>query len=177
MNMLSDSFYRWRIVPIQKQYQRDDFDCGYPSLNDYIKKYARQNDQKGIAKAFVALADESNQIAGYYTLSSCAIAYAELPDRDRAKLPSYPIPAVLIGRLAVDRTWQGQGLGSRLLVDALMRALRISQEVGVYAVRVDALDAKAKEFYLRHEFLPFQDVELSLFLPIATIAKVFKELE
>jgi len=119
--MPSESLHRWRIVPIQKQYQRDDFDCGYPSLNDYIKKYARQNDQKVIAKAFVALADESNKIVGYYTLSS--------------------------------------------------------QEVGVYAVRVDALDAKAKEFYLRHEFLPFQDVELSLFLPIATIAKGFKELE
>ncbi|WP_055075637.1 GNAT family N-acetyltransferase [Pseudanabaena sp. 'Roaring Creek'] len=177
MNITSESFHQWRIVPIQKQYQRDGFDCGYPSLNDYIKKYARQNDQKGIAKAFVALPDESNKIAGYYTLSSCAIAYSELPDRDRAKLPSYPIPAVLIGRLAVDRIWQGQGLGSRLLVDALMRALRISQEVGVYAVRVDALDVKAKEFYLRHEFLPFQDVELSLFLPIATIARVFKELE
>jgi GNAT superfamily N-acetyltransferase len=84
---------------------------------------------------------------------------------------------VLIGRLAVDRIWQGQGLGSRLLVDALMRALRISQEVGVYAVRVDALDAKAREFYLSHEFLPFQDVELSLFLPIATIARFFKDLE
>jgi GNAT superfamily N-acetyltransferase len=170
--MVSD--HRWQIVAIEKQYQKEGFDCGNIKLNEYIKKYARQNHEKGIAKTFIAVAEESKKIVGYYTLSSSIIEYELLPDSYRAKLPSYPIPAVLIGKLAVDNSYQRQGLGTYLLVDAVIRSLKISQELGVYAVRVDAIDDKAKAFYLEHEFIPFLDIEHSLFLPIATISKMFK---
>lgn len=164
---------RWRIETIKKQYQKDEFDCGNPNLNDYLKKYARQNHEKGIAKTFVAIAGESKKVAGYYTISSSTIEYGSLPDSYRAKLPSYPIPAILIGKLAVDISSQRQGLGGYLLADAATRALKISQELGVYAIRVDALDDRAKAFYLEYEFIAFQNIKLSLFLPIATVGKLF----
>ncbi len=80
---------------------------------------------------------------------------------------------MLIGKLAVDNSVKGQGLGSELLVDALQRAVRAAQEIGIYAVRVDAIDLQAKKFYLKHEFIPFQDNQLSLFLPMAAIIKEF----
>ena len=165
---------RWNFVPIDKKYQRTHFDCGYPILNDYLKKYARQNHEKGIAKTFVAIPQsQSSQIDGYYTVSASVIEFTSLPKSHQKAMPTYPIPAILIGKLAVDNSVKGQGLGEELLVDALFRAVKTAQEIGIFAVRVDAIDSKAKEFYLKYEFIPFQDQPLSLFLPIKTILKEF----
>ncbi|BAY12482.1 GNAT family N-acetyltransferase [Calothrix sp. NIES-2098] len=173
--MVSDSEARWNFVPIDKQYPRDTFDCGYVILNDYLKKYARQNHNKGIAKTFVAIpASGSLKIDGYYTVSASVIEYESLPESYQRGMPAYPIPAMLIGRLAVDKSMKGQGLGSELLADALYRAVRAAQEIGIFAVRVDAIDLQAKDFYLKYEFIPFQDNELSLFLPMATIMREFQ---
>jgi GNAT superfamily N-acetyltransferase len=172
--MVSDSEDKWNFFPIDKQYQRDAFDCGYAILNDYLKKFARQNHNKGIAKTFVAiLASGSLKIDGYYTVSASVIEYESLPESYQRGIPAYPIPAMLIGRLAVDNSVKGQGLGSELLADALYRAVRAAQEIGILAVRVDAIDFQAKDFYLNYEFIPFQDSELSLFLPMATIIREF----
>lgn len=172
--MVSDSANRWNFVPLDKQYQRDNFNCGNVILNDYLKKYARQNHNKGIAKTFVAIPSSGNlKIHGYYTVSASVIEYESLPESYQRGVPAYPIPAMLIGKLAVDNSVKGQGLGSELLVDALYRAVRASQEIGIFAVRVDAIDLQAKNFYLKYEFIPFQDSELSLFLPIATIIREF----
>ncbi|HEY9701561.1 MAG TPA: GNAT family N-acetyltransferase, partial [Allocoleopsis sp.] len=99
--------------------------------------------------------------------------YESLPQSYQKGIPTYPIPALLIGKLAVDKSAKGQGLGGELLVDALLRTVKISQEIGIFAVRVDAIDLKAKEFYLKYEFISFQDNPLSLFLPITTIIKEF----
>lgn len=165
---------RWDFVPIDKQHQRDAFDCGYPILNDYLKKYARQNHLKGIAKTFIAISSsKSFKIDGYYTVSSSVIEYESLPQSFTKGIPNYPIPAILIGKLAVDNLVKGQGLGGELLVDALLRTVKASQEIGIFAVRVDAIDLKAKQFYLNYEFIPFQDKPLSLFLPITTIKREF----
>ncbi|MEH2262467.1 GNAT family N-acetyltransferase [Nostoc sp.] len=172
--MTNDSEARWNFVPIEKNHQRDSFDCSYAILNDYLKKYARQNHNKGIAKTFVAIpASGSLKIDGYYTVSANVIEYESLPEYYHRGMPAYPIPAMLIGRLAVDNSIKGQGLGGELLADAFYRAVRASQEIGMYAVRVDAIDLQAKEFYLKYEFIPFQDNELSLFLPMATIIREF----
>lgn len=165
---------RWNFVAIDKKHQREHFDCGYPVLNTYLQKYARQNHKKGIAKTFVALPeDKPLKIEGFYTVSASIIEYQSLPESYQKGMPNYLIPAILIGKLAVDISVKGQGLGGELLVDALLRAVKASQEIGLFAVRVDAIDLKAKEFYLRYEFIPFQDRSFSLFLPIATIEQEF----
>jgi GNAT superfamily N-acetyltransferase len=165
---------KWNFVPIHKKYQREHFDCGYPVLDDYIKKYAKQNHEKGIAKTFVAIDDSSSlQVDGFYTLSASTIEFESLSESAQKGLPAYPIPAILIGKLAVDSAAQGQGLGTELLVDALLRAVKAAQDVAVFAVRVDALNSNARDFYLKYEFIPFQDQPLSLFLPIKTIIKEF----
>ena len=162
----------WNFVPIDKKHQRKLFDCGYPELNQYLSRYARQNHLKGVNKAFVATKTATPlKIDGYYTISSSTIAFASFPKSYQQGIPNYPIPAALIGRLAVDVSCQGQGLGSELLVDALTRIVKVSQEIGVYAVRVDAIDEKAQQFYLKYEFIPFTDSPLSLFLPLKTIEK------
>jgi predicted GNAT family N-acyltransferase len=165
---------KWNFVPIHKKYQRDHFNCGYPALDDYIKKYAKQNHEKGIAKTFVAIEDSTSlKVDGFYTLSASTIEFESLPDTSQKGLPAYPIPAILIGKLAVDSAAKGQGLGTELLVDALLRAVKASQDVAVFAVRVDAIDSTARDFYLKYEFIPFQDQPLSLFLPVKTIIREF----
>jgi GNAT superfamily N-acetyltransferase len=165
---------KWAFVPIHKKYQRDHFDCGHRILDDYLKKYAKQNHERGIAKTFVAIDDSlSLKVHGFCTLSASTIEFESLPNSSQKGLPAYPIPAILIGKLAVDGAARGQGLGTELLVDALIRAVKASLEVAVFAVRVDAIDATARNFYLKYEFMPFQDQPLSLFLPIKTIIKEF----
>jgi len=165
----------WNFVPLEKKHNRKDFDCGNQILNDYLRRYARQNDKSGINKTFVATkADTPTVIDGYYTISSSTIDFASVPEEIKKKLPAYPIPAALVGRLAVDSFCQGEGLGTELLVNALLRIVKASLEIGIYAVRVDALDENAKQFYLKHEFIMFEDSPLSLFLPLKTIKREFR---
>lgn len=165
----------WKFIPLEKKHNRKNFDCGNWELNEYLKRYARQNDKSGINKTFVAVKSDTPVIIdGYYTISSSTIDFQSLPEEKRRKLPAYPIPAALIGRLAVDISCQGEGLGTELLVNALWRIVRASSEIGIYAVRVDAIDERAKQFYLCHEFIPFQDSPLSLFLPLKIIKQEFE---
>ena len=166
---------RWNFVPLQKKHNRTMFDCGNDNLNQYLRKYAKQNDKKGISKAFVATKSSSpTAIDGYYTISTSTIEFEFLPQDLARKLPNYPIPAALIGRLAVDLNCQGEGLGEELLVNALFRIVQVSQEIGIYAVRVDAIDESAKQFYLKYELIPFMDNCLSLFLPLKSIRQQFE---
>jgi GNAT superfamily N-acetyltransferase len=158
----------WQIVPLERSHQRDAFDCGEPSLNDYLRRYARQNDDKGICRTFVLLEEGSSIIVGYYTLSSGSIAFETLPD-DHPQLPKYPVPTAHIGRLAVDRTRQGQGLGAKLLVNALKRVRQAADQMGIYAVTVHALNEKAKAFYEVFGFIELKDDKFHLFLPLAAI--------
>ncbi|MBD1900772.1 GNAT family N-acetyltransferase [Trichocoleus sp. DQ-A3] len=162
----------WIFHPLDSSVRKDAFDCGVPKLNDYLKQYAGQNDRKGIAKTFVAIPKEDgNEVVGYYTISMSSITFDSLPEQLRKRLPRYPVPAMLIGQLAVDTSMQGRGLGKRLLMDALSKAVRLADEVGIFAVRVDALDDESKQFYLKYGFVPLIDYKFSLFLPMATILK------
>jgi GNAT superfamily N-acetyltransferase len=159
----------WIFSKIEQSFDKQNFDCGQPILNDYLQKYALQNMKKGYSITFVVTKENSKEILGYYCASASTIEFANLPDSLRKGLPKYPAPAMLIGQLAVDKRMQGQGLGEMLLMHALARAVRISKEMAIFAVRVDALDLPSKKFYLKYGFVPFQDEELSLLLPIKTI--------
>lgn len=158
------------IEPLSAAHDREAFDCGVESLNLYLKRYARQNARNNYGVTYVAVDTPGTmQIAGYYTLANSAVACAVLPEKH---LPPYPIPATLLGRLAVDQSRQGQGLGRDLLIDALQRALRLSASSGSYAVEVAALDETARAFYLRFGFQPLIDDPLHLYLPMKTLQKM-----
>lgn len=169
---MTDHVSALRIEPISKAHQRKTFQCGKPPLDAYLQRYARQNDEKNIAKTFVAV-DDSNRVLGYYSLCTASIEFEELPADIKLKLPAYPVPAALIARIAVDKSMRGQGLGARLLIDALQRIFSAAGEVAIKVVLVDARDDEARDFYLHYGFiqLPMQDYKL--FLPIETIDQLF----
>jgi len=153
------------IEPLDKSHQRENFDCGEISLNDFLRKYARQNAERGLGRTFVAVLPGEKRVLGYYTLSSGSIAFDAVPE----KLPRYPIPVAHLGRLAVDSSMRGQGLGELLLIDALERTVIISGEFGIYAVELFALTGRAKQFYLKYGFVSLKDDDKHLYLPVKTI--------
>lgn len=158
----------WTIQGLDASVVVSAFDCGEKSLDSFLQKHALNNDQSGLGRTFVAVEQRQTVVIGYFTVSTGSVKFDTIPDHAARRLPKYPIPTVHIGRLAVDLRHQARGLGETLLVDALRRAARASQNVGVYAVDVIALNAKAKAFYLRYGFAEMLDSPLHLFLPIAT---------
>lgn len=160
----------FRVEPLATAHQRKAFNSGNESLDNYFKRIVSQDIRRRVTSCFVAVTPEQ-RIAGFYTLASASILLDDLPPELTKKLPRYPtVPAVSMGRLAVDLAFQGQGLGGALLADALTRTLR--SEIAVYALLVDAKDAAAVSFYRHHGFIVFPDSELKLFLPLET-AKEF----
>lgn len=151
--------------------RREEFDCGIEALNEYLRRFAQQNHERNIARTFVAV-DAGNRIWGYYSLSSASIEFEALPPEAVRRLPKYPVPAVRLARLAVDRGMRGSGLGGRLLVDALRRALSVSAEIGIKVVLVDAKNREARGFYRHYGFLELRDQSMKLFLPIETVRAV-----
>jgi GNAT superfamily N-acetyltransferase len=164
----------WTFCPIAKQMSREDFDCGKEKLNLYLRQSARQHHEKGISKTFVALPEpESTIIAGYYSVCMAQIEFLSMPTPQQKGIPrEYPIPAMRITRLAVDKTFQGRRLGQELLIEALTRALRLASEVAIYAVVVDAIDDEAKHFYLKYDFIAYEDRPDSLFLPLKQLQRL-----
>lgn len=161
------------VEPIARRHVRGEFRSGQDPLDHYLKHQANQDVRRKVAASFVTV-DTRNRIVGYYTLSSFSILLPALPANKAKRLPRYPrIPATLLGRLAVDESRQGTGLGEYLLMDALARSLRAASDVASYAIVVDAIDERAIAFYRRYDFTPFPDKRNRLFLPMTTIAKVF----
>lgn len=157
----------FRIALLAKEYDRSSFHSGSGLLDDYLHRQVTQDIRRRVAACFVALTHEQ-RIAGFYTLSSASLPLTDLPADISHKLPRYPsVPAARMGRLAVDRDFQGQGLGSALLGDALIRAAR--SELAAYALVVDAIDEAAADFYRHHGFISLPDLPLTLFLPLATV--------
>lgn len=157
-----------RIIPLTGSHDRQGFDCGCPELNDWLRQVARQHQDKGLSKTFVAIDEaESTQICGYYALTLAELESRHLPDARRKKLPRR-IPGVRLGRLAVDRMFQNKGLGELLLVDALMRAQRIYTDAGGIGLFVDAIDEQTACYYRRFGFEVSPDNPLLLFLPSTT---------
>ena len=125
--------------------------------------------RRRIARVFVCTTDGSNTILGFYTLSALAIDLSSLPEELSRKLPRHPVPCALIGRLAVDQSVRGHGLGRMLLVDAIKRTMGASDVMAIHAVIVDAKNNAAKQFYEVYGFAPMQDDPMRLFLPLGSI--------
>ncbi|MFN6302735.1 MAG: GNAT family N-acetyltransferase [Planctomycetota bacterium] len=162
----------WTIRRLDKDHDRSAFDCGQPMLNEWLKDRAGQFDRRDLSRTFVATSREEVLVVGYYAISTHRVVYEALPAAEAKRLPRLDLPVVLIGRLAVDHTVQGQGLGALLLVDALRRSLQISEQVGIRAVEVDALDDAARNFYLKFGFRSLLDDPRHLFLPMHEIRKL-----
>ncbi len=159
------------IAPLDKQHERKAFDCGEHSLNQYLQRYASQDIRRRVNRVFIASpADKPKQIIGYYSLSAGSLHAADLPEDRQRRLPRYPVPVALLGRLAVTKSHQGQGLGSVLLADALRRIAHASRVMAVYAVVVDALDDRAARFYRQFGFIPLPSQSLKLFLPMESVS-------
>ena len=158
---------------LQKSFAREAFACGAPELNSFLKTRARQNQAVGFNKTFVLIrsGDNAKQILGYYSLSMGELSLASLPAALTKKLPKHPVPVARMGRLAVDLSAQGQGLGKLLLVDAMKRIQAAAASVGVYAMVVDAKDESAKCFYEKYGFIALADASMTLFLPLASFPK------
>ncbi|NLY28036.1 MAG: GNAT family N-acetyltransferase [Alcaligenaceae bacterium] len=157
----------FRLVPLDAAHDRAGFNSNSEPLNRYLREQVTQDIRRRVAACFVALADEQC-IAGYYTLASASLLLSDLPASTGKKLPRYPtVPAVRMGRLAIDQAFKGQGLGGALLADALDRAAR--SEIAAFALMVDAKDETAAAFYQHHGFIALPDLPLTLFLPLATV--------
>lgn len=153
-----------QLLPLTGNHDRQGFDCGRKELNGWLRQVARQHQEKGLSRTFVATLDETpNYICGYYALTLAELENRNLPEAWRKKMPRR-IPGVKLGRLAVDTRFQGKGLGDLLLVDALTRAQRIYQEAGGIGLFVDAIDEQAAGYYERFGFVVMPDNPLLLFL-------------
>lgn len=162
----------WSIERLDKRHDRTAFDCGVAPLNNYLQHLASQHARKGISKTYVAVCPGEGNVRGFYALAAGHLLLTDLPVSLRDRLPSYPIPTVHLGQLAVDRSAQGQGLGEALLFDALQRVTRASEELGVYAVTVDAVDEQAKAFYLKYGFVAIDADPLHLYLEMKVIRQL-----
>lgn len=158
------------ITSLSQRHERQSFDCGDPILDRYLHRYAGQDIKRRIGRVFVAsLPVRQERVVGYYSLSAGSLNAEDLPDAIRSRLPRYPVPVALLGRLAVTRDYQGQGLGSILLADALQRVTQASQVMAVYALVVDAAHDRAADFYRQFGFIPLPRQHLKLFLPLDSV--------
>ena len=165
----------WIVEPIGKQHNRAEFSSGNETLDHYLRQQATQDARRKVAAPFILTRESDRRtIVGYYTLSASGIYLEDLPDEIVKKLPAYPmVPVTLLGRLAVDQRYRGQGVGEFLLIDALQRAFKQSSQIAAMAVVVDAIDEKAAGFYRHFEFIDFPDKPGKLFLPMKTIDALF----
>ena len=162
----------WNVERLAKRHNRAHFSCGDESLDSYLKKYAGQNERLNVSRHYVAVEPDSAAVLGYYSLSASSVAWDTLPGDARKKLPKYPVPVAHLGRLAVDQSMQGRGLGEFLMVNALARIVRVANEIGIQAVEIVAATERAKRFYERYGFLSLLDDERHLYVAVATLRKL-----
>ncbi|MGH9846286.1 MAG: GNAT family N-acetyltransferase [Blastocatellia bacterium] len=162
------------IEPLSADHQRGEFDCGEESLNRYLLQFASQHQRKNIGRIYVATAPDDRRVVGYYTLANGAVTFQSVP-RSKGLPREYPIPVILLARLAMDRSMQGKGLGAVLVFDALKRAAEVAEISAAYAVIVDALNEKAKAFYQHYHFEESLDDPMRLFLPMHDIRALLRK--
>lgn len=153
----------------RKAHDRNGFTCGKPALDTYLQHHISQDVKKDLCKAYILREEHSNLVLGYYTLSSLAVLLTDLPAAAAKGLRYSSIPSVLLGRLAVEKASRGKGYGKLLIADAYKRVIKVSEEIGVYAIVVDALDGEAVSFYQAFGFEFFLDSTDRLFIPLRSI--------
>lgn len=148
--------------PLDARHRVDEFDCGKPALTDWLLRHARQAQGSGSARTFVVC--DVDRVAGYYSLTVGQIDTLDAPERVRRGMGQYPIPLVILARLAVDLDYQGRGLGCSLLQDAIRRAMAVAEHAGIRALLTHPLDAEADAFYRRFGFESTPENERQLIL-------------
>ena len=161
--------------PLDSKHDRGNFSCGKEILDNYFWQQAKQDVKRKLSACIVLVDKETEKISGYYTLSSNSISNDLIPDSFKKKLPkSYlSLPTILIGRLAIDKNFQGMGVGRILLIDSLKRCFDTSNSIGFFAVIVDPLDNEAEIFYAKYGFVKLPDSG-KMFLPMKTISELFE---
>jgi GNAT superfamily N-acetyltransferase len=165
----------WHEEPISKRHNREAFDCGDTALNDFLRRHARQTHEQGGAKTFLAVRnDDASLVLGFYSLSPASVEFPRAPAVVKRGLARHDVPVFRLGRLAVDQSMQGRGLGGQLLLSAGRRCLRASQDVGGVALLIDAKNDGVANWYASYGALPLLDTPLSLLLPLTTIQAVLE---
>ena len=161
-----------RLELLDANHNRNNFDCGSEALNQYLQRTARQHNQKGISRTLVLVDTERPQIViGFFTLALCEISTRILPSKWAKKYPTI-VAGVKLARLAVDKSYQRQGIGKILMIEAMKKALIIADNAGVIGLFVDAKDEVAKSYYNRYGFVELKDHPLKMFLPLATVREI-----
>ena len=158
------------IEALASAHDRRTFSCGVEALDEYLRRFARQHADANVSRTYVAA--EGLTVRGFYSLAMSAIRKENLPARHLNRIPHFPLPVARLARLAVEMRHQRQGLGELLLADALQRCLRLSVEIGMIGVIVDAKDDHARGWYERYEFERLPDSPLTLWLPTTAIARL-----
>jgi len=164
---------RWEIVQLAKNHRKDTFDCGSSDLDTYIRTLASQHAKRNVSRTYVAVRAGERVVRGFYTIATGSVAFQNVPEELKKKLPRYPIPTVHLARLAVDQTDRGTGLGKFLMMDALKRAAGLSRQVGIQAVDVVAKDDSARSFYLKYGFVELTDDTRHLYISMKSVQKLF----
>lgn len=162
----------WQIVPLGPDHDRAQFACGKEPLDAWIRQYARQSEELGVLHTYVAVPSGQTKVVGYFSIRTSEVQYRRVPPDEVRRLPRYPLPTVLVARLAVDRSVQKKGLGADLLMAALAKALIVSKVAGAYLVDVVAIDEEARSFYKKFEFRELVDDPLHLFLRMSKVKKL-----
>lgn len=160
----------WHEEPISRELDRDAFDCGEAALNDFLRRHARKSHEQGGAKTFCAVDDaDGRRILGFYCLSPASVAFGRTPETVKRGLARHDVPVFRLGRLAVDRSVQGKGLGGQLLLAAGRRCLLVAAQVGGVALLIDAKNERVAHWYASYGAVPLLDAPLTLVLPLKTI--------
>lgn len=145
------------------------FECGEPTLDSWLNRRALQNEETGASRTYVLRAGQ--EIAGYYSLATGAIAHAEAPGRVRGNMPD-PVPVIILGRLAIASKFQGRGIGAALLRDAVLRIVQAAEIAGIRAILVHAISDQAKRFYQKYGFIPSPADPMTLMITVAEAARI-----
>lgn len=162
-----------RVEKLRADHRIEGFDCGREELNRYLFRYAWANQQAGAAQTYVGLLNES--VVGYHTLTVGHVSREEAPERLSKGLARHPVPIMLLARLAIDRRWQGKGVGKALLKDAMERTLRAADIAGIRAFAVHAKDEQARSFYRKFDFIPSPTDPMHLFVLLKDVRQIVKQ--